>query len=131
MTSTDQDRLIIEKQLKHLEPHSRMWSKQRFWRKVVRYAKKAGREVLEKALMLYYIAQSDHVPGRVKVLVFSALGYFISTVDGIPDITPMLGFVDDLGVMAGVIALLSRWINPEIQSKVDQRMSEIFRQNEE
>ena len=102
------------------------WSKKKFWQKLLHYSKKAGKEVLEKALLLYYVAQSDHVPKSVKALIFGALGYFMSTLDGIPDITPMIGFVDDLGIMAAVLALVASKINPDIQQKVDEKLARFF-----
>lgn len=33
-----------------------------FWEKIVNYAKKAGKEVIEKGLWLYYAAQREDTP---------------------------------------------------------------------
>lgn len=96
----------------------------RFWTKLSRFAKRAGREVLEKALILFYVAQSEHIPRRVRVMIVGALGYFISTIDAIPDITPMIGFADDLGILVAVVGAIAAWINPSIQDKVDQKLKE-------
>ncbi len=42
---------------------------------------------------------SGKLSKRDKALVVGALLYFINPLDVIPDITPFLGFTDDLGVI--------------------------------
>ena len=42
--------------------------------KLVRYAKKAGREVVEKALWLHYAAQNPATPRWAKAAMYSPLG---------------------------------------------------------
>ena len=111
---------------KHCDVPQEEVSEERFWRKVARFAKRAGKEVLEKALILFYVSRSEHLPLRVKAMVFGALAYFVSTLDAIPDITPVVGFADDLGVLAAVIGVLARWISPDIQDKVDTKLREYF-----
>lgn len=103
----------------------------RFWRKIGRFGKRAGREVLEKALMLFYVAKSDQVPKRLKAVVVGALAYFISTIDAIPDITPLLGFTDDLGILVAAAGAVAAWIDPEIQAKVEKKLQEFFGEAEE
>ena len=98
----------------------------RFWRKLARFGQKAGHEVLEKALMLFYVAKSEHVPKRIKAVIVGALTYFISTIDAIPDITPLLGFTDDLGILVAAAGVVAAWIDPSIQARVDKKLREIF-----
>ena len=57
-----------------------------FWAKLKKFALSAGREVVEKALILYYTAQNLNVPAWAKTVVVGALTYFISPVDAIPDV---------------------------------------------
>jgi uncharacterized membrane protein YkvA (DUF1232 family) len=38
-------------------------------------------------------------------------------IDGIPDLTPFLGYTDDISVMAAAIATVSQYITPEIKQK--------------
>jgi uncharacterized membrane protein YkvA (DUF1232 family) len=41
-----------------------------------------------------------------KAIVIGALIYFISPVDSIPDISPLIGYLDDLGVITALIKYL-------------------------
>ncbi|WP_306589790.1 YkvA family protein [Geothrix sp. 21YS21S-4] len=77
---------------------SNEYSDERFWEKLKRYAKTAGKEVIEKALWLYYAAQEKETPLWAKAVCYGALGYFISPIDAIPDVTPVVGYADDLSV---------------------------------
>jgi uncharacterized membrane protein YkvA (DUF1232 family) len=53
----------------------------------------------KKIETLYAWMTSGHLSKRDKALVIGALLYFINPLDVIPDITPFLGFTDDLGVI--------------------------------
>ncbi|MGB3622887.1 MAG: YkvA family protein [Ketobacter sp.] len=82
----------------------------------------AGVGVVSRVLQLYYLAKSPNVPVWTKTAIFAALGYFLVTPDAIPDITPVLGFTDDLAVLTTVLSSLSVYITPEIRLKVSQRL---------
>lgn len=97
-----------------------------FWSKVVKYAKAAGQEVIEKALWLYYAAQNSHTPMWAKATIYGALGYFISPVDAIPDITPVVGYSDDLGVLAAAVAAVSMYITDEVKAQAAQKLKDWF-----
>lgn len=76
-----------------------------------------SQEAITHALILYYTLRAPNTPAWVKTVIIGALGYFISLIDGIPDLTPILGYTDDISVMAAAIAALSQYITPEIREK--------------
>lgn len=102
------------------------FSENRFWRKLKQYAKSAGREVVEKALLLYYAAQEEKAPKWAKATIAGALGYFIVPLDAIADLTPAVGYADDLGVLALAIAAVATYINEDVRVKTANRMSSWF-----
>jgi uncharacterized membrane protein YkvA (DUF1232 family) len=51
--------------------------------------------------------RSFPVPWRTTAAVVFALGYFVLSLDVIPDVIPVLGFLDDALVVAEVVYLLS------------------------
>ncbi|NLK11147.1 MAG: DUF1232 domain-containing protein, partial [Staphylococcus equorum] len=69
------------------------FSEGNFWDKILKFAKSAGLKVIYVALLLYYTMLKKELPSFVKPTILGALGYFISPVDAIPDITPVVGFV--------------------------------------
>ena len=87
---------------------------------------KAGLEVVTRVLQLYYLAQSKDMPTWAKAGVFAALGYFVITPDAIPDITPVLGFVDDLAVLTSTLSGLAAYLTPEVRSKASDRLQKLL-----
>ena len=102
-----------------------------FWNKLKKYAKTAGREVVEKALLLFYAAQEEKAPKWAKATIAGALGYFIVPLDAIADFTPAVGYADDLGVLALAIAAVATYINDDVRSKTAARMASWFGQEPE
>ncbi|MEK0178630.1 YkvA family protein [Microcoleus anatoxicus] len=103
-----------------------MLSVETFWLKLKKLALTAGKEVIEKALILYYTAQNPKVPGWAKGVVIGALTYFISPVDAIPDVLVGIGFTDDLGVLLAAIATVSVYINADTKQQAKQKMKDWF-----
>lgn len=97
-----------------------------FWSKIARYAKKAGKEVIEKALWLYYAAQNPDTPAWAKGIIYGALGYFILPVDAIPDIAPVVGYTDDLGMIGTALAAVSMYINDDVKQLAKQKLTNWF-----
>ncbi|WP_226684835.1 YkvA family protein [Shewanella indica] len=97
-----------------------------FWAKLKDYAKQAGREVVQKALWLYYAAQRPDTPKWAKAAIFGALAYFITPLDAIPDLTPLVGFSDDLGALAAALAMVSFYVNAEVKQEADQTLKRWF-----
>ena len=62
-------------------------------------------------------------PTHLKALIIGAIGYIVLPVDLIPDITPGIGYVDDLASVAGVVAAVSVYSNftlEELVAYIDQ-----------
>lgn len=102
------------------------YSDESFWEKVKKFAKVAGKEVIEKSLWLYYAAQRPETPLWAKTVIYGALAYFICPVDAIPDVIPVVGFVDDLGALAAALATVTVYINDEVKTKTSVKLKNWF-----
>lgn len=67
--------------------------------------KMPGRHMTRDVYALYLAARHSDTPWYVKVLLASAVVYFVSPIDFMPDLTPVLGYVDDLAVVPLVLML--------------------------
>lgn len=74
------------------------------WEKVERIGKKISFAKDIKALFNYMTDPS--VAWYRKSIVVGALVYFITPIDAIPDIAPLIGYLDDLGVITAVLRYL-------------------------
>ena len=97
-----------------------------FWTKVKKFSLTAGREVVEKALMLYYTLREPDVPAWAKTVITVALGYFIFPADAIPDITPVVGYADDLGVLVAALATVAVHVTPEAKRRASETLATLF-----
>src|SRR4029078_8917159 len=110
--------------------YSQQYSEKKFWDKLVLYAKSAGSEVVERALQLYYSAQEPDTPKWAKGVIIASLGYFISPLDAILDVTPVVGFSDDLGVLALALATVAMSITPAVRQQAGEKMRDWFGKDE-
>lgn len=104
------------------EVYTAAYSDESFWQKLTGYAKSAGREVVEKALLLYYAGQEEDAPAWAKATIIGSLGYFITPLDAIVDLTPVVGYADDLGVLVLALAAVATYVNDNVREKTAQKM---------
>ena len=97
-----------------------------FWEKLKGFAMAAGREVVEKALWLYYAMQQPETPAWAKGIIASALAYFIFPIDAIPDPIPVAGYTDDLGAIAAAVASVAMYITEDVKSLASAKLQDWF-----
>jgi len=102
-----------------------------FWEKIKSSAINAGKEVVEKAFILYYCLIDKDTPAWAKGTIIGALTYFISPVDAVPDVIPVIGYSDDLAVLAGAIVAVKTHIKREHREKAKKQVEKIFDANKD
>jgi uncharacterized membrane protein YkvA (DUF1232 family) len=113
--------------MKQDDKHARVYSEAGFWAKLRGYARKAGYSVVEKALLLFYTLQEERTPSWAKATIMGALGYFITPLDAVIDLTPGIGYTDDLGVLALAVTVVAAYINDNARSRTAKTMERWFR----
>lgn len=97
-----------------------------FWRKVTAFGRFAGREVIEKALWLYYAAERSDTPRWAKATVYGALAYFILPVDAVPDILPVAGYSDDLAVLVVAVTTIGFYVDAGVKAMAAETLARWF-----
>ena len=110
--------------MKPLNP--KYYNQVELFNKIKSIAKSVGVVVIYPVLVLFYLFKDKEVPANSKTIIAAALAYFIFPIDSIPDMTPFIGYSDDLGVLYVSISQLTRYITPDILNKVKQKIVEIF-----
>jgi uncharacterized membrane protein YkvA (DUF1232 family) len=106
--------------------YAKQFTDDSFWAKLSSYAKTAGTEVVEKALWLYYAFQRPETPIWAKATIIASLGYFISPIDAIPDLAPVVGYTDDLGVLAMAVTTVGMYIDDAVKALARKKLQEWF-----
>ena len=71
-------------------------------------------EVRRDTLALYLACRDPRVPWHVKLLAGSVVAYALSPIDLIPDLIPVLGYLDDLVIVPLGLLLVRRLIPAEL-----------------
>lgn len=108
------------------QKYSKYFSKQSLWDKLKEQAKNAGLKVVYAVLVLYYTLESPHVKIKTKLSIAAALGYFILPTDAIFDLTPIIGYSDDLGVLLFVLSQIGKNVTPDIKEKAKVKLDDWF-----
>lgn len=106
--------------------YSKYYSEESLWEKLKGHAKTAGTKVVYASLVLFYALKSEHTSLKTKLSIAAALGYFILPADAVFDLTPLIGYSDDLGVLLFVLSQVASSISAEVKEKARQKASEWF-----
>lgn len=98
------------------------YSDSSFWEKIKNDAAKAGKDIVEKALTLYFCMRDSDTPAWAKTIIIGSLSYFIVPTDAIPDFTPAIGYTDDLGTIGAALAIVAAHIKQEHQDRATEKI---------
>ena len=102
------------------------YSRESFREKLTGFAPAAGKGVIRRALTLYRCLRDPATPKWARARIIGALGYFVFPLDAIPDVIPLTGFSDDLGVLALALATVAFHIKPEHKRQAEEKLAEWF-----
>jgi uncharacterized membrane protein YkvA (DUF1232 family) len=113
-------------QNEEFDEYSRSYSEKSLFDKIMKFAQKAGINVIYYVLLLFYTLQKKETPTWAKATIIGALGYFIVPIDAIPDLAPVIGYSDDLGALALAIANVAMYIDDEVKQKAKSKLKDWF-----
>lgn len=111
---------------KELSKYEKKYSDKGFLEKIKKYGKVIGLEAIYKALQLWYVMQKPEVPSSTKAIILGALGYLISPLDFIPDITPIIGYTDDIAAIAYALLQAQGYIDEIVKDQAKGKIDDIF-----
>lgn len=115
-----------EKLEKEMETAGKHYSDEKLWKKLAKFAKKAGSSVVYAVLLLYFTLQKPEIPMKVKAVIIGALGYFILPVDLIPDFAVGIGYADDLGALGYALFQVAMYIDEDVKEKARAKLKDWF-----
>ena len=96
----------VRKKIEYIDEN--LWGKLESTGKRISFAK--------DILALYSYMKDPFVKWYRKAIVVAALIYFIVPIDTIPDLTPLFGYLDDLGVLTALLKYLGSELIPYYNS---------------
>lgn len=86
----------------------------KLWVKLEKFGKKIS--FAKDLIALYHYLIDNSVSWHRKTIVAAALIYFVVPFDAIPDLAPLVGYMDDLGVIAATLKFLGSELIPYYDS---------------
>jgi len=102
------------------------FSEKKLWKKLKKFAAAIGAKMTYTILLLFYAYKRKETPRWAKNIVLGALGYLIAPIDAIPDISPIIGFTDDLGVLSFGLVAIAAYVNDDVKTKARKKLNKWF-----
>jgi uncharacterized membrane protein YkvA (DUF1232 family) len=109
---------ILKKWLHNFDP------KDNFSR-IIRYIHRAGTQLVYAFLLLYNAYRQPETPVWAKRIIIGALAYLLAPIDLIPDLSPLLGFTDDLGVLMMGLVSITGHINEQVKKDARSQLKHL------
>jgi len=87
-----------------------------------KHVSKMGAQLVYAVLLLYFAYQQSDTPRWAKSTVIGAFAYLLSPLDSIPDLTPFIGFTDDMGVVMFALVTIACYINSDVRQKAKKQL---------
>jgi uncharacterized membrane protein YkvA (DUF1232 family) len=68
----------------------------------------------KEAVMFWHVMRHPQTPGKVKLAAAAAFLYLISPIDLIPDFIPVLGLLDDVGVVTLLLSIAYKMLPKDL-----------------
>lgn len=119
------------KNFDEIKKYMQYFSEKDFLSKIFKYAKAAGLNVVYVGLLLFYTLQNPKLPRKLKNVVIGSLGYFILPIDLIPDMIPLVGYTDDIGILMAAVVMVALYIDEEAKMKAKEKLKDLFGEYDE
>lgn len=109
-----------------LRKYADNYSEEDLLHKISKFGAHIGLELLYKAAQLWCVLQKPEVPAKDKALIMGALGYLITPLDFLPDLTPVLGYSDDLVAITFALLKVQGYIDDEVKAEAKALLAKVF-----
>lgn len=93
---------------------------------ILKHIEHMGIQLIYAAFLMLYAYKSPHTPKWAKRIILGAFAYLLSPIDSIPDLTPVLGFTDDLSVITFGLVTISCYIDQDIRNMARAKLASLF-----
>ncbi|MDQ0206904.1 YkvA family protein [Alkalicoccobacillus murimartini] len=110
----------------HLAAYQEEYDEKSFWHKIKKYSKKVGGTGIYVVFLLYYTFRKPDLPLKVRTTILGALGYFVMPIDIIPDLTPFIGYTDDMVALMGALMMVAAYIDDQSKEMARAKVEQLF-----
>jgi uncharacterized membrane protein YkvA (DUF1232 family) len=78
--------------------------------------KQISAPLLYAGLLMFYAMVRKDTPKWAQRIILGGFAYLFTPIDAVPDIAPIIGYTDDLGVMFYALVLVAAYIDPQVRT---------------
>ena len=93
---------------------------------IISKANSVGQGLAYSVFLMYYAWKSPETPAWAKRVIMGAIAYLLAPIDGIPDLTPFIGFTDDLSILSVSLMAIAYYVNDEVKINAKKAMGKYF-----
>ena len=112
--------------MEEMSKYTSAYSDEGLLEKIGKYAKQIGLNLMYEVLLLWYVLDKEDLPADVKFKIYAALGYFISPIDIVPDVLPVVGYTDDAVAVGLAFGIAHMYVDEDVRRKAKAKIDDIF-----
>lgn len=109
-----------------LDKYRKFFSERQFWSSLSKFAQRIGLKAVYMALLMYYAYRRKETPFWAKNIVIGVLGYLLAPLDFMPDLTPIIGYTDDFGILTFGLVTIASFVNDDVRANAREKLSKWF-----
>lgn len=90
-----------------------------------------GVKITYTAMLLFYAYNRSETPRWAKNIILGSLTYLLSPIDAIPDLTPLIGFTDDIGVLSFGLVTIACHIDDDVRIAAKNKVLSMYKNVDE
>ena len=93
--------------------------------------KAVGETTIYSVMLMYHAYKRKETPFWARNIIMASVAYLLSPIDAIPDLTPFLGFTDDVGVIMFGLVSIACFINDEVRIQAKESLAKVCKNYDE
>ncbi len=112
--------------MKGIEAFKKFFHPVKFIGQLGAVVRKAGVQTTYSGLLLFYAYNRKETPPWAKRIIIGMLGYLLAPIDAIPDLVPVFGYTDDIGLLSFGLVTIAAYIDDNVKSSAKEKMNKWF-----
>ena len=93
---------------------------------VRRHSRRIGQQTVYAVLLLVNSFGQKETPAWAKRIIVGLIGYLLAPFDAIPDLSPIVGFTDDFGVLTFGLVTIAAYITDDVRINSRKQVKTLF-----
>ncbi len=85
-----------------------------------------GQQLVYSVYLMIGAYKRKDAPGWAKRIIIGGLGYLLTPIDAVPDLSPIIGYTDDLGVLSFGLVAIASYINNDVRIQARRAEKTLF-----